>query len=94
LVLPEKQRSTLRICLDIITAVKDLQNAKSTHILNKANLSHDRLVKYLDQLTVHGLIEARMEGESKYYVITPKGVQFLIEMRRADEFVAGFGLTL
>lgn len=94
MVLPEKQRSTLRICLDIITTVKDLQNAKPTHILNKANLSHDRLVKYLDQLTAHGLIEARTEGESRYYVITPKGVQFLIEMRTAEEFVAGFGLTL
>jgi len=91
---PEKQRSTLRICLDIINAVKDLQNAKPTHILNKANLSHDRLVKYLDQLVTHGLIEAKRDGESTYYVITTRGVQFLIEMQRADEFVAGFGLSL
>lgn len=43
---------------------------------------------------VRGLIETKMEGESRYYVITPKGVKFLIEMRRADEFVAGFGLSL
>jgi predicted transcriptional regulator len=93
-VLPEKQRSTLRIYLDIITAVKDLQNAKPTHILNRANLSHDRLVKFLDQLLSHGLIEVRTEGENKFYVITTKGVQFLIEMQRADEFVAGFGMSL
>ena len=91
---PEKQRSTLRICLDIIIAVKDLQTAKPTHILNKANLSHDRLVKFLDQLLSHGLIEMRTEGENRYYVITTKGVQFLIEMQRADEFVAGFGMSL
>jgi len=94
LVHPEKQRSTLRIYIDIVTTVKDLETAKPTHILNKANLSHDRLVKFLDQLLSHGLIEEKTEGESRYYTVTTKGVQFLIEMQRADEFVAGFGMAL
>jgi len=94
LVHPEKQRSTLRIYIDIVTAVKDLETAKPTHILNRANLSHDRLVKFLGQLLQHGLIEEKTESESKYYIVTTKGVQFLIEMQRADEFVAGFGMSL
>ncbi len=90
----EKQRSVLRINLDILNAVKDEGDAKPTHILYKANLSHERLVKYLDDLTGKGLIEMRQEGDARTYRITPKGVGFLIEMRRAEAFVQGFGLAI
>ena len=71
----EKQRSVLRINLDILNAVRDEGEAKPTHILYKANLSHERLVRYLEDLTT-------------------KGVRFLIEMRRAEAFVQGFGLAI
>jgi predicted transcriptional regulator len=94
LVQNEKQRSTLRICLDIIDVIHNLQSAKPTHILMKANLSHDRLTKYLEQLQARGLIEEKREGDSRFYVLTQKGIQFLIQMQKADEFVAGFGLSL
>jgi predicted transcriptional regulator len=84
----------MRIYLDILNAVRELQNAKPTHILYKANLSHDRLTRYLDELTSKGLIESKQDGDSRYYVITTKGVQFLFEIRKAEEFVAGFGMAL
>lgn len=91
---PEKQRSVLRINLDILNAVRDEGDAKPTHILYKANLSHERLVRYLDELTAKGLIEVTQEGENRTYRITTKGVSFLIEMRRAESFVQGFGLAI
>lgn len=91
---PEKPRSALRINLDILNAVRDEGDAKPTHILYKANLSHDRLVKYLDELTGKGLIEMQEEGENRSYRITPKGVSFLIEIRRAEAFIQGFGLAI
>lgn len=91
---PEKQRSVLRINLDILNAVRDEGDAKPTHILYKANLSHERLVRYLDELTARGLIEVTQEGENRTYRITTKGVSFLIEMRRAESFVQGFGLAI
>jgi predicted transcriptional regulator len=91
---PEKQRSALRIHLDILNAVGEEGNAKPTHILYKANLSHDRLVKYLDELTEKGLIEVQQEGEGRSYRMTPKGVSFLIEIRRAEAFIQGFGLAI
>ncbi len=90
----EKQRSVLRINLDILNAVRDMGEAKPTHILYKANLSHERLVKYLDDLTTKGLIQMKQDGESKTYSLTTKGVSFLIEMRRAESFVQGFGLAI
>jgi predicted transcriptional regulator len=90
----EKQRSVLRINLDILNAVREEGDAKPTHILYRANLSHERLVKYLDELTNKGLIEMKQDGENRTYSVTPKGVSFLIEMRRAESFVQGFGLTI
>ena len=92
--LGEKQRSVLRINLDILNAVQGEGDAKPTHILYRANLSHERMVKYLDELVLKGLIEVKQEGENRTYNLTPKGVGFLIEMRRAESFVQGFGLAI
>jgi len=90
----EKQRSVLRISLDVLNAIREEGDAKPTHILYKANLSHERLVKYLDDLASKGLIEVRQDGDSRTYRLTPKGVGFLIEIRRAESFIQGFGLAL
>lgn len=90
----EKQRSVLRIHLDILNAVSEEGDAKPTHVLYKANLSHERLVKYLDELTSKGLIQVKQDGENRTYRLTPKGVSFLLEMRRAEAFVRGFGLAI
>jgi len=90
----EKQRSVLRINLDILNAVSDEHEAKPTHILYKANLSHERMVKYLDDLTGKGLLAVKQDGENRTYSLTPKGVGFLLEMRRAEAFVQGFGLNI
>ncbi len=90
----EKQRSVLRIHLDILNAVSEEGDAKPTHVLYKANLSHERLVRYLDELTSKGLIEVKQDGENRTYNLTPKGVSFLLEMRRAEAFVSGFGLAI
>jgi predicted transcriptional regulator len=90
----EKQRSVLRINLDILNAVSEEGEAKPTHILYKANLSHERMVKYLDDLTGKGLLQMNQDGENRTYTLTPKGVGFLLEMRRAESFVQGFGLAI
>ncbi|MDG6901113.1 MAG: winged helix DNA-binding protein [Nitrososphaerota archaeon] len=90
----EKQRSVLRINMDILNAVSAEGEAKPTHILYKANLSHERMVKYLEDLTVKGLLEMKQDGENRTYRLTPKGVGFLLEMRRAESFVQGFGLAI
>lgn len=90
----EKQRSVLRINLDILNVVQEEGEAKPTRILYRANLSHERMVKYLDDLTTKGLIEIKHDGENRTYSLTPKGVNFLLEMRRAETFVQGFGLAI
>jgi predicted transcriptional regulator len=80
--------------MDILNAVRELGNAKPTHVMYKANLSHDRLTKYLEGLILKGLIEMKQEGESRYYVVTTRGIQFRIEIRKAEAFATGFGIAL
>lgn len=80
--------------MDVLNAIREEGEAKPTHILYRANLSHERLVKYLDDLTSKDLVTVKQDGENRTYSLTPKGVSFLIEMRKAESFVRGFGLTI
>jgi len=56
---PQKTRSRIRIYYDILLSVMEEGNAKPTRVLYKANLSYDRLVKYLDELISKGLLQER-----------------------------------
>ena len=91
---PQRYRSKGRIFADILRAVQESGPAKVTHILYKANLSHDRLTKYLGQLESSELIFRVEEGERVAYGITEKGSKFLVEFRRMEEFADAFGLDI
>jgi len=89
------RRSKLQILIDILVTVQNQRaNAKFTHILYKANLTHKRLKEYLDMLMGRGFIEeVRGKGRSTYK-ITPKGEEFLSEFHRLSEFSEAFGIPL
>lgn len=89
----QKYRSKGRIFADILRALQE-GPAKVTHILYRANLSHDRLTKYLGQLEEFGLIARQQEGDRTVYSITDKGEKFLVEFRRMEEFANAFGLDI
>ena len=65
----ERPRSALKIYLDILVTVRDEGNTKPTRILYRANLSHDRLVKYLGELSWKGA--ARGEAGAGRQVLHP-----------------------
>lgn len=90
----EKQRSTIRIYLDILLAAELEGNAKPTRILQRANLPHDRMMRHVAELQKRGLLEEVTNGGSRYYVITPRGQSFLKEAQRAAAFLSAFGVTL
>jgi predicted transcriptional regulator len=90
----ERPRSALKIYLDILVTVRDEGNTKPTRILYRANLSHDRLVKYLGELSSKGLLEEKMDEDSKYYTLTQKGLEFINQIKKAEAFVMGFGLAI
>lgn len=91
---PQRTRSRIRIYSDILQSVLEEGNAKPTRVLYKSNLSYDRLVKYLEELTSKGLVQEVHASDSRYYVITERGIKFLEEIKKAEAFLAGFGLSL
>ncbi len=87
-------RSKARIFADILRAVAEEKETKPTHVLYRANLSYDRLTKYLGMLESNGLITKSSGGDKTYYSITDKGRYFLQEFRKVEEFTTAFGLRL
>lgn len=66
-----------------------------TRILYGANLSYDRLKKYLDQLVQLQLVtEEKLEEDKTIYKITPKGMEFLKEFMRIEKFAEAFGISI
>jgi predicted transcriptional regulator len=90
-----KYRSQIRIYADILRAIeREKGNAKPTHVLYGANLSHDRLVKYLAQLKEQGLIEEKGDSDRMTYSLTDKGMVFLNEFKRISQFAEAFGFVV
>ena len=90
-----KYRSQMKIFADMLEAIEsDGGKALPTRIMFKANLSYDRLEKYLSDLQQLGLVEELRDGDKVVYGLTGKGVDYLVEFRRVMEFAKAFGIAL
>ncbi|MBI3841768.1 MAG: transcriptional regulator [Thaumarchaeota archaeon] len=86
----------MQIVSDLLTVTEQsgATGINVTSLLTKANLSHSRLGKFLENLTGAGLIN-RIEFDGKQaYVITPKGKQYLESYNRFQTLADSFGLDL
>lgn len=91
---PER-RSQVQIYADILRLLQRKGGAaKPTHILYGANLSHKRLLKYLEVLLIQGFIEQASMGGRMVYRITPKGHVFLKELKKIEQFSEAFGVPI
>lgn len=89
-----KYRSQLRIYVDILRVIQRESNqAKPTRILYGANLSHDRLIKYLEELKTLGVIQ-ESGTEDKVYSLTQKGIEFMNNFRKVESFASAFGFRI
>lgn len=71
------------------------EGAGPTKILYSANLSHDRLRQYINELLEKGLIRAvEQNGSSRVYVLTEKGREFLREFIKIERFSQAFGIDI
>ncbi|MEM0440743.1 MAG: winged helix-turn-helix domain-containing protein [Candidatus Caldarchaeum sp.] len=86
-------RSKAKILADILESIVQQGRARPTKIMLDANLSHDRLVKYLDALVEKGLV-IRTSNSEVLYVVTDKGLNYLSEFKRFERFAAAFGLRI
>lgn len=86
----------MQIVADLLTATEQSgqEGIKTTSLLTKANLSHSRLSKFLENLTGSGLIN-RIEFDGKNtFVITEKGRQYLESYSKFSSIAESFGLEL
>ncbi len=89
-----RYRSQFRIYVDIMHVIQRENNeAKPTRILYGANLSHDRLIKYLEELNSLGVIQ-ESGTDDKVYSLTQKGIEFLNNFRKVESFASAFGFRI
>jgi predicted transcriptional regulator len=89
-------RSSTQIVADLLVATEESgqEGIKTTHLLTKANLSHTRLTKFIENLTGAGLINKIEYDGKNTFVITPKGRQYLESYEQFSNFAGSFGLEL
>ena len=89
-------RTSMQIVRDLLSVTEEsgASGINVTALLTKANLSHSRLSKFLENLTGAGLIN-RIEYDGKNtLVITPKGKQYLETYEKFQGLADSFGLEL
>lgn len=86
----------MQIVCDLLTVTEEsgINGINVTALLTKANLSHSRLSKFIENLTGAGLIN-KIEFDGKNtFVITPKGRQYLETYTQFQNLADSFGLEL
>ena len=89
-------RTSMQIVADLLVATDQCgqEGIKTTSLLTKANLSHSRLAKFIENLTGAELI-TKIEYDGKNtFVITPKGKQYLDSYKKFSTLAESFGLDL
>ena len=89
-------RTSMQIVADLLVATDQSgqEGIKTTTLLTKANLSHSRLSKFLENLTGAELINKIEYDGKNAFVITPKGRQYLEQYKRFSDIAGSFGLDL
>ena len=91
----KEYRSKTRIYADILDSfLRHGGKSGPTHILLGANLSHDRLMKHLNQLIELGLICEEACNSEKIFKLTDKGRAFIIEFVKVEKFADAFGISI
>lgn len=87
------KRSRVELIHDMLKAVEQKGGSiKRTHLLYKANLSHDALKRYLKELMDGEFVEETTIKKERRYVLTEKGYKFLQEYQRFQDFSDAFGI--
>ncbi|HLA23242.1 MAG TPA: winged helix-turn-helix domain-containing protein [Candidatus Nanoarchaeia archaeon] len=89
----ERKRTRMDIMHDILKSVQDKGGEiKKTHLMYKANLSHNQMKIYLNELMNSGLLESKNSEKKNSIIITKKGRNFFSQYKQVMEFEKTFGL--
>jgi len=88
----KNKRTKLEIIRDLLDTLQKNRKVKITHLIYKANLSNNSIKPYLEELLKNKLMEQFFEDEQRFFKITPKGNEFLMEYGKIKVFSESFGL--
>ena len=89
----KQRRSKNQVIHDMLYAIQQKGGSiKPTHLLYKANLSHDALRRYVEDLIKAGLIIEEETKGKKSFVLQDAGYAFLEKYRKFKEFSDAFGI--
>ena len=91
-----KYRKNMVIVSEILESTKDCgqEGIKTTVLMQRANLPHNRLQTFIKSLTGNGLIN-KIEYDGKHvFVITDKGRLYLEKYANFSSFAESFGFNM
>ena len=89
-------RNSTQIVAELLMTAKDSgqEGVRKNTLIQKSNLSHGRLMNFLNNLTGSGLINEIKHDGKNTFVITEKGVMYLQEYQKFTSLAGSFGLEL
>jgi len=87
-----KKRNKLEMIRDMLLIIQKARKIRITPLIYKANLSSNSIKPYINDLLSKGLIEETLIDKTKYFVITPKGNEFIQEFNKIKIFAESYGL--
>lgn len=91
-------RPHMKIIGDILSTTRDdldsNEGASVTFLIRKANVSHTRISKILNNLVSQGLLEQVNSQGTLRYKISSNGREFLIAYQTFSRFAENFGLVI
>ena len=87
-----KKRSRVDIYADILEVLKRRpEGSLVTRISYGAGLPVDRVKPMLETLANYGLLSVRLAGESRFFHVTRRGLEFLDAYRKVQGFMTFLG---